>query len=209
MGLLNNYGLSTPHRTMNLTDKSWEDETFPLVEAAKELKAADAAYRRMLQIGLGRFTEYDRAWRDFLHCVDRAWNKLSAEAEGKKNWPKLKSEFERLRKTDPLLKYVVQARNASEHSIDPIIRDWQPNLRVTPTGNGALLEWDEWERPLLSVTNRGTIFHPPKKHLGKPMSNYRRKGVTEPHTVAELTMAFYVAALNRVSREVFPGGKSR
>ena len=171
---------------------NWEEKSFPLVEAAKELKAADAAYRKMIQIGVHSFHEYERAWRDFLHCIDRAWNKTCAEAKGRKNWKRLESEFVNLRRTDPLLRYLVHARNVSEHTTSPLLKEWQPNFKVAQVSNNLLFDWDEWDRPLIPVTDRGTLFNPPKKHLGKPWSHYRRKGVSEPRTAAELAMKFYV-----------------
>lgn len=188
--------------------ENWEEQTFPLVETAKELKAADAAYRKMVQIGIHNFHEYERAWRDFLHCIDRAWNKTCAEARGRKNWQRIESEYGNLRKTDPLLKYLVHARNVSEHTISPLIKEWKPNLKLTPVDDKLRIEWDGWDRPLLPITDRGTLFNPPKKHLGKPWGHYRRKGVSEPRTAAELAMKFYVGMLNRVSTEVYPGGRA-
>lgn len=193
---------------MSKVIENWEEQTFPLVEAAKELKAADGAYRRMVQIGINNFTDYERAWRDFLHCIDRAWNKTCAETKGRKNWQRIQSEYQNLRKTDPLLKYLFHARNVSEHTISPLIKEWKPNFKVTPVGDKVGFKWDEWDRPLLPVTDRGTLFNPPKKHLGKPWSHYRRIGVSEPRTAAELAMKFYVGMLTRVSAEVYPGGRT-
>lgn len=184
---------------------TWESEQFPLVEGAKELKAASHAFGEMF--GIPTFHEFDRAWREVLHHLERAWNKLVAECEGRKNWPKLKSKYEHLRKTDPLLKYVIHARNVSEHTIAQVVQDWNPNLRVSSVPGGTRIEWDEWDRPLLPVVNRGTRFNPPKSHLGKPMQHYRVIGVSEPRTVAELAITFYVEAFNEVSKEVFPGGR--
>ena len=188
---------------MEVNIDNWEDKKFPLVEAAKELKSADIAYRKMVKVGVGRFSEYESAWRDFLQCIDRAWNKTQAEAKGKPKWQKLESEYVQLRKKDPLLRYIAEARNVTEHTIDPTIKDWNANLRATTVGNKIKIEWDEWDRPLLPVTNRGTVFNPPKKHLGKPMKHYRRQGVSESRTVAELAMRFYVDMINRVLEEVF------
>ena len=187
---------------MEVNVENWEDKKIPLVEAVKELKSADIAYRKMVEIGVGRFSEYESAWRDFLQCIDRVWNKVSNEARGKKKWQKLESEYGHLRKKDPLLKYIAKARNVTEHTIDSTIKDWDANLRTTKIGNKLKVEWDEWDRTLLPVTDRGTIFNPPKKHLGKPMKYYRRQGVSESIIVAELAMSFYVGMLNRVSEEV-------
>ncbi len=188
--------------------ENWEEQTFPLVEAAKELKAADEAFGEMVAIGIHSFHEYERAWRDFLHCIERAWNKTCAEARGRKNWQRIESECEKLRKTDPLLRYLIHARNVSEHTIGPLIKEWDANFRVTPIGDKVRFEWDEWDRPLLPVTDRGALFNPPKEHLGKLWSHYRRRGVSEPRTAAELAMKFYVGMLNRVSAKVYPGGRA-
>ena len=66
--------------------ENWEEKSFPLVEAFKELKAAHDARCRLVEIGVGRFHDYDRAWRDFVLSIDRVWNKTQAEAKGRKNW---------------------------------------------------------------------------------------------------------------------------
>jgi len=52
------------------------------------------------------------------------------------------------------------------------------------------------------------LFSPPKEHLAKLWSHYRRRGVSEPRTAAELAMRFYVGMLNRVSAKVYPGGRA-
>jgi hypothetical protein len=187
------------------TDKieSIEEHNPPLIEAIKELKSADRAYERMIQVGVGSFFEYEAAWRDFLHAIDRVWNKTAARCKNEAKWPRLKSKYEGLRKSDPLLKYIVQARNVSEHTISPVVKDWDAELKATQITNGIRLNWKPWDRPLLPVTNRGTTFLPPKKHLGKPMSHYMRPGQEEPKIVAECAMYFYLEMLNEVGREVF------
>ncbi len=187
------------------TDKieSIEEHKLPLIEAIKELKSADRAYERMIRVGVGSFFEYEAAWRDFLHAIDRVWNKTAARCKNEVKWPKLKSKYEGLRKNDPLLKYIIQARNVSEHTISPVVKDWNANLRARPTKNGIQFDWNHWDRPLLPVTNRGTTFLPPKKHLGKPMNFYMRSGQEEPKIVAECAMYFYLEMLNEVGKEVF------
>lgn len=180
-----------------------EKLNFALIEAIKELKDADAAYQKMVDVGIGSFFEYDRAWRDFLQSIDRVWNKTAAMCKGEKCWPKLKSKYERLRKTDPLLNYLIQARNVTEHTISPVVKEWDANIRAHQIPGAIRIEWDKWDRPLLPVTNRGVTFQPPKMHLGKPMVYYKRPGVEEPKLAAELAMYFYVGMLNEVSSKIF------
>lgn len=185
----------------------WESEGKPLASAAKELVAADAAFRRMFSMGTSiSRAEYEIAWSDFLTHISRTWNKIKSEAHGRKSWQQLKGKYEQLRRKDSLLKYIEQARNVSEHCIAPITNDWDANLRAKSQSGVVSLEWNAWDRPLLPVTNRGTTFNPPKKHLGKPMSHYQRPGYCEPLTVAGCAMRFYVDMFNEVSEKVFPSG---
>ena len=173
----------------------------PLLEAVKELKDAGNMVERM--VGIPDFIEYDQTWRHFLHSIDRVWNKTKAHCHGKPRWKKLESKYENLRRKDPLLKYLVQARNVSEHSISSVVRDWNPNIRVAQIESGVEFKWDPWDRVLLPVKNRGTIFNPPKKHLGKPMKYYRKEKVAEVRIVAQLAMNFYVEMINEVMSTVF------
>lgn len=177
-----------------------------LIEAITELKTASEAYKKMAAVGVGSFHQYDIAWREFLQAIDRAWNKILAKCQNEKKWPKLRSKFENIRKNDPLLKYISQARNVTEHTISEVMKDWDANLKATPVANGIQLSWSAWDRPLLPVTNRGTTFHPPKTHLSKPMSFYRknRPNVEEPRVVAELAMLFYINMVTEISNEIFP-----
>lgn len=190
---------------MNKEIKNWEDKSIPLVEAAKELKAAYEAYIKLTVIGVGRFHDYDRAWRDFVISIDRAWKKLKSEAYGRKKWKKIESEVERMRKKDSLLKYLVQARNVAEHSKDPLIQDWEPNLRVQNISGKLKFEFVKFDRPLLPVKNRGTIFNPPNEHFGKKLEHYRtKKNKPDAVLVAELAAHYYVDIMNKTLKEVFP-----
>ncbi len=186
-----------------ITIEEIEKHNPPLLEAIKDLKDAANAYKKMASIRVGSFLEYDRAWRDFLQSIDRVWNKTVDRCRHEKKWQKFKSKYENLRKKDPLLRYITQARNVTEHSISQVVKEWDANLRVKNVGKGMELQFDPWDRPLLPVNNRGTIFNPPKKHLEKPMSHYKKIGVEEPLLVADLAMQFYINMINELSQELF------
>lgn len=190
----------------NITIDELKKYDLGLISAFAELINATNAYKKMISVGIGSFHQYDMAWRDFLQSIDRAWNKILARCKNEKKWPKLKSEYEKMRKEDPLLKYISQARNVSEHTISDVIKDWDPNLKATPGIGSIHLSWAHYDRPLLPVTNRGTTFNPPKKHLSKPIEYYRdkRPGVEEPRVIAELAMIFYVEMAMVISNELFP-----
>ena len=77
-----------------------------------ELGWANLALTQMQSAG--DLNEYEKSWVDFLHYLDRAWNKLSKHAHARGSVQKYLSEVNRLRKEDELLLYLVQARNTDE-----------------------------------------------------------------------------------------------
>ena len=164
-----------------------------LEPAVRELEKAAKACRRMAKIGVGSFSEYDDAWRAVLTHVDRVWNKLQAAARDRQGWPAIESINRHLRKEDPLLLYVRQARNVEEHTIAPIAEDWKPEMKVV----GTMLYFKPWSRILLPVTNRGKTFHPPKEHLGVRLEN------VSPLYVANLAISFYCKLYNDVLTKVY------
>jgi hypothetical protein len=170
--------------------------------AAEEFSLANRAYRRMVEIGVGDFSEYEKAWREFLHRIERVWTKTQAAVHNMPNWQKIESEVSRLRKNDPLLNYLQQARHVDEHSISELAKDWDPKLKAKQKGDKAKLSWQAWDRPLLPVKNRGVVYNPPKTHLGQSIEHLKCKGKAEPRVVAELALRFYCDFLNRVSVEV-------
>lgn len=174
----------------------------PLRHAAEEFSAADVAYRKMVAIGVCDFVEYEKAWRSFLHRIERVWTKTQAAVHRMSGWKKIESEISHLRKSDPLLNYLQQARNVEEHSIQELATDWDAKLTAVQIGAEVPLSWQPWDRPLLPVTNRGVKFDPPRIHLGNSIEPLLGKGKAEPRVVAELALRFYVDFLNRVSTEV-------
>jgi hypothetical protein len=195
----------------NVTVDDLQEYDLALIAAFIELVGATTAYKKMVEVGVRSFYQYDVAWREFLQAIDRAWNKIVVRCHGEKKWQKLKSKYEKLRKDDPLLKYVAQARNVTENSVSDVIVDWDANLKAQSVFGGIHLSWSHWDRPLLPVINRGTTFLPPKKHLSKSMDYYRKKrpGVEEPRVVAELAIQCYVKMIQEITNEVFPEIKKR
>jgi len=190
----------------NITIDELKKYDLGLISAFTELINATNAYKKMISGGVGSFHQYDMAWREFLQSIDRVWNKVLARCQNEKKWPRLKSKYEKIRKEDPLLKYISQARNVSEHTISDVIRDWNPNFKAIPGVGSMHLSWSHYDRPLLPVTNRGATFNPPKKHLSRSIEYYREKrpGVEESRVVAELAMIFYVEMVMVISNELFP-----
>lgn len=176
----------------------------PLGYAIAEFYAADSALRKMIGVG-HTFADYEALWREVLRRLERVWAKTRAAVRDRPGWQQIESEVAHLRRTDPLLRYIIQARNVDEHSIQELAREYEANLSATPQPGSILLRWSPWDRPLLPVTNRGVTYTPPRMHLGKSISHLLGQGKAEPRVVAELAMEFYVGVLNRVSHEVVKG----
>lgn len=174
----------------------------PLRYAAEEFSLANRAYRRMVEIGVGDFAEYEKAWREFLHRIERVWLKTQAAVHDMPNWQKIESEVANLRENDPLLNYLRQARGVEQHTVSDVVKDWDPQFKAEQKGDRIQLTWKDWDRPLLPVKKRDIVYNPPDSHLGKSIEHLKRKGKAEPKVIAELALEFYCKFLNRVSDEV-------
>lgn len=67
-------------------------------------------------------TEFDLQWKEFLGRTTRVWNKTEADLKGDPrfyNSPHVK-RVKDARKKDDLIQYVARARDADEHTADPI-----------------------------------------------------------------------------------------
>ncbi len=176
-------------------------EKHPLRPAIEEFSYAIIAYKEM--VGIPEFNEFEKSWKLFLHHIDRVWNKTHAICRNKKGWQKIESKIKSARKKDPLLRYIIQARNIDEHSIADLSKDWESNFEGKVTGFNIELTWKPWDRPLLPINNRGVVFDPPTSHLGKDIGHLKQKGKSEPRIVAELALDYYCDLLNMVSTELF------
>jgi hypothetical protein len=177
-------------------------KNYPLRFAYDELFFAEQAYQQMIKIRVSNFPEYEKAWRQFLHHIERVWVKSKAAVKDMPNWQKIEAEVSTLRKKDPLLSYIHQARNVDEHSISELTRDWDPKIKSKQKGAELEISWEPYDYKLLPVKNRGVIYDTPKTHLGQSIVHLKGKGKLEPRIIAELALRFYVDFFNRVSRDV-------
>ena len=150
------------------------------------------------------FEDFDHAWRDFLHRIERVYGKTHAACNGKALWIPAKKYYSNLRRTDPLLLYVRQARNADEHTIQNVAKEWDPNLKVKKVEKSLVASWQPWDRPLLPVTVRGVVYEPPRTHLGKTLDHLLGKNVEEPVVVSDLALQFYAGFINDINQHFFP-----
>jgi hypothetical protein len=158
----------------------------------------------------------DKCWVKFIQDLERCWNKVRAEMGSNTKWQgwPARGRIEELRRTDPLLSYLRNARGAEEHGIANItaqqrgswaVRSLTRNVHIErlEVKNGQITEM-KTKSPvellvmpaqlnLLPVVNRGVTYPVPTTHQGKPLAD------VEPVTVAAAGLEFYTTALDQVA----------
>ncbi|MCX4152363.1 MULTISPECIES: hypothetical protein [Paraburkholderia] len=158
------------------------------------------------------------SWQDLLIQLERVWNKSEAHFSKSPKWTGWKSNYERLRKVDPLLSYLRHARNADEHTAEEITERKPGSWTLNPAIGKSLhikhmninkgqIERLETDVPVkftvidgaaapIDVTDRGVAYAVPTEHLGK--------SIPSPNFVAmaELAVDFYTGTL-KAAEEFF------
>jgi len=154
--------------------------------------------------------EQAECWQDFLVHLERIWNKAEAHFSKSPKWGGWCSPYARLRKKDPLLSYLRHARNADEHTTNPISTKTNGGIAINPaqgsslfirrmeTKDGRLVRLDadvpvrfqivDGEAVPIPVIDSGVEYALPTSHRDKPIT---------PKFVemAELAIRFYEDAL--------------
>lgn len=150
--------------------------------------------------------ESEEHWKTYLHRLERVWSKSESFYGLSPKWPNWKGRFTELRKTDPLLSYLRNARGAEEHTISEIVSRTPGNITLTagPTGsvhirrlvigNGSFMidadgpvntAFNPEKLKLEPITNRGRLYEVPRFHLGKPIPP------TDIYAIAAAGLRFY------------------
>ncbi|MFN7573411.1 MAG: hypothetical protein ACK5TK_18540 [Betaproteobacteria bacterium] len=172
----------------------------PHIELAKARAAIDAMRSAKA------LDEFEENWKEFLGRLERVWNKAFSHFGKSPKWNGWKGKFEGLRKTDPLLAYLVNARGADEHTVNEIVAREPGGIGINPAeGNSLYIESMEINNgyisikspqklridflpartTLLPVVNRGRTYPIPTTHLGNPVDP------TNVVSVAEAGAQFY------------------
>ncbi|HEY8099639.1 MAG TPA: hypothetical protein VIF82_02705 [Burkholderiaceae bacterium] len=178
----------------------------PSLELAKA-RAAVEAMRNAKTLD-----EFDESWKELLGRLERVWTKGINHFGKSPKWNGWKGKFEPLRRSDPLLSYLVNARGADEHTINEIIGRDPGGIGINAAeGNSLYIEHMEIKNgkifiqspqkiridflpartTLLPITNRGRTYPIPTSHLGNfvdPMNVI---------AVAELGVQFYECFLSQ------------
>lgn len=179
------------------------------IPAQKELNASKRCFERM---GSAKnYEEYEEAWCDFLNRLEKIFEKLQRACNPhKEKFNALLSKENALRNSDPLLRYLKQARNADTHSIQDVTKRVPGSLHlgfdVPNPGErvhiekfvmrGTGIQEYRGSHPLLvtftpetvevkEVINRGVHYVPPESHLSQPLNT------RHPTELARLGIEFY------------------
>ncbi|MEQ3694019.1 MAG: hypothetical protein ABNH16_03765 [Thalassolituus sp.] len=180
---------------MQPIDKPWE-----------QLRRAESYIEKMTTAS--SVEEYEEYWKEFLHNLERSWNKLTSHLKRSpkyQGWVE-RGKTEKLRRQDQLLSYLVNARGAEEHSVAEISKQQSGGIRINPVfGNSLKINkvgvingqiYIDSDQPikidfipdkvvLMSVENRGRTYDVPSEHIGNKLIK------NDPVEIAKLGVAFY------------------
>jgi len=181
----------------------------------KDLKIAENAIERMRVTT--DFSEFQENWENFLFRIERAWEFTERILRDKKGFQKWHGPYTSLRKKDPLLVFLRQARNAEMHSISPTVSKPLKMVVKDKSGRGFLLDSisSKLENGTLTINlespdilldveaqivpsdpavvrfkNRGKWYNPPWRHLKERIVDLH------PVSLADLGLSFYKSYVN-------------
>jgi len=182
-----------------------------------ELRSAARAIRDMKQAN--SLEEFEAEWREFLTCLEKVWTKVERSCQTVRNkFEPWQGKYHRLRKKDMLLRYLKQARDADNHSIQDFtkIESGSRSIRFeNPKGGyikhmeirgGEIAAYegdpivveDKPPQPVaVPVKNNGEWYNSPTSHLGKPITTLH------PIVLAEFGLKFYENYVNEVEHQFF------
>lgn len=189
----------------------------PLKQPRMELVAAAKALNDMR--AAKSLDEFEMEWRTFLNHLEKAWQKAERCCQHVRGeFEPWQGQFHNLRKKDMLLRYLKQARDADNHSVQDVTK-LQPGSRgykfanprggyikrmeirggevVHYEGDPMIVEETSPHPVAVPVKNNGAWFNPPTSHLGEP--------ITSPHPalLAELGIKFYIDYVDQIQTKFF------
>jgi len=173
----------------------------------KELNKAKCSLENMKEIktnysakGLSAF---ETNWIDFLINLEKVWKKSELECRNYLNFQPWQGKYQRERRKDPLLKYLKNARDADQHSLQFITSEKGYSCEIVYPSNGFILKIGESIRVIATsedprieaepVENRKIIYELPINHLGKKLIN-----PNDPLEIAELGFNYYEEYLRAI-----------
>jgi hypothetical protein len=176
----------------------------PLPQSRRHLENARQALAQMERAN--SFEAYEFAWRQFLQELNKIWKKVELECKKHPKFSGWRSKYADLRKTDPVLSYLLHARNSDEHTLTEITKRTPGSISILPPpetgsvyirsltvhqgrieydGSPAIFQVTNPSVQLERVFDRGVWYDVPTQHLGNELRD------TSPHGVAQSAIAFY------------------
>jgi len=160
--------------------------------------------------------EYEECWKEFLHKLDRGFNKLKDLYKNDKRVKRVIDSINTARNSDPLIAYLMQARNTDEHSMRQITEKVEGYTKITGGSGGekiisGVIEGGKYPDNLLfegnldiqfkieclqivSVVNQGKQYDPPKMCANKRISTQT------PHMIATVGLDFYLEKIAQIEK---------
>lgn len=183
-------------------------------QAKIEIQSAERAITKLKDAKT--FDEFEDAWKNYLNNIEKCWKKVERICQPIKNkFQPWQGQFVRLRRKDMLLKYLLHARNADQHSIQEIIEHKQGGVAFKHPGgsgfvesmkivNGVITEYigsplivENYPSKieLLKFKNRSGWYNPPTQHLDQNLEK------RDPISVAQKGLEFYKQFLEEAERK--------
>lgn len=188
---------------------------------AKEISRAEKLLDEMAVAE--HLDDYTSAWEEFLYRLERAWERTEKAFNHEKWFQKLYAPYRKLRKGDPVLKYLRNARHAETHTLqgtlqsslnialrDKCGRGFHVNEVQTSLVDGCLTvnidthpdvlhdfdaEIGRGTPSLVAFRNRKNWYKPPKTHLGARLSS------NDPVVVGKLGLDMYRCLTNEIENQ--------
>ena len=170
-----------------------------LRHARLELQAATDAVARTSNAR--NRDEFEVAWRAYLSSLEKCWVKLERVCHGAKGFQHWQKPIKQRRASDPVLRYLFQARHVDQHTLREILEHVPGSTEIRVVGppvgpvfvehleivNGRVVDYagshplEERITParleLVPIENRGNVCQPPHSHLGAPLADATPMGV--------------------------------
>jgi hypothetical protein len=159
--------------------------TGEIVQAETEIKKMSNA---------SSIDEFAETWKSFLNRLERIWSKNKARYRENPKWSGFTAHYTSARKTDPLLSYLRNARNADTHSefeitdktpsgigigandgrtlvIDHLVINHQGKITVLKGSENMSIHFVPEKLHLKNVVNEMINYPVPTQHLGSPIDS--------------------------------------
>jgi hypothetical protein len=174
----------------------------------------------VLMSSASNLEEYEEHWKEFLHKLDRGFNKLRDLYKNEKRAQQILNSIYKARTSDPLIAYLMQARNSDEHSMHQITEKMDGYTKIIGGAGGGTIDSGVIEggmRPsnlkfkgnlevqfqaeylsIIPIISRGQRYDPPNICFGENVSSQI------PHQIAIIGLNFYIQKMVMIEKVTSP-----